>query len=148
MKVRGDRTIAGVYLMVFPVALVLSVVGSYVTMFGLDALPIRPPRGPTADILVSIALNTLPGALLGLALYYTVARRVLHQASESSRHWRRALPLYLMTVLLLSVVTVAVRANPANGMVAQLFIWPAIAALGGAIGDWLAWPSRHRVPAI
>lgn len=144
---RSDRSIAARYIAVYPAAMVLGVVGPYMAITAVNALPYRVPHGTFGVVLV-LALNALPAALAGFALYYAVARHLQRAARPSSRHWRRALPLYVSATLLLGVTGLAAWANPASGLFAQLFIWPALAALGGAIGDWLAWPSGRVTLAV
>ena len=144
---KSDLAIAGSYLAVYPLGIGLGVVATYAAIMGINASSYRVPDGGGGVILV-LALNALPATLIGCALYYRLARRVRRTACPDSRHWRRFLPLYLIATLLIAVIAVAVWDNPANGMVAQLFIWPAMTAVGGAIGDWSAWRSSRGALAV
>ena len=144
---RSDRSIAVSYLAVYAASVMLGVLVTYAVIMGLNASSYRVPDGPTGVIVV-LALNVLPAIVVGCALFYRAARRLQPVASPLSRHWRRVLPFYLLAILLLGVTAMSIWENPAAGLVAQLFIWPAMTAIGGAIGDWLAWPASRGALAV
>lgn len=86
------------------------------------------------------ALNLVPASGVGLWSYYSFARRQQRQVviTESpTGHLRRAAPLYVISGLLGAVIAANYR-DPGFGLVAQLFVWPLMVALGGILGDVLA----------
>jgi hypothetical protein len=95
---------------------------------------------------VGIGLNIIPAFITGFGIFYAVTRAILMQhAGPIPSHVVRALPLYLALALLL--FDLLGPHGRGFGLVAQLFLWPAIAVAGAILGDLVASARFHARPS-
>ena len=96
---------------------------------------------PFASFWFALALNALPAILAGVVVYGIAAR--LRRTETPSRHVIRSAPLYCATLALVILIALEWH-RPGFGLVAQLFVWPLGAPLGGIAADALIPPVRVR----
>ena len=86
-----------------------------------------------------VVFNIVPPVLIGAAIYFVLARHFSRRAvHRRSQHFYRAAPLYITAVALVSFV-VANRTSPGFELVAQLFVWPALAFLAAIPTEAVTW---------
>ena len=88
------------------------------------------------DEVLVVLLNVLPAFAVGAASYFVLGRS---RMAEGATRLARVGPLCLVGAAL-GVLIVQNWNSPGFGLVAQLFVWPLMAALGGVLGDLLAAP--------
>jgi hypothetical protein len=89
---------------------------------------------------IGVVVNLVPAFICGVWCYYRFARRQERRSAVAGRtigHLARAAPLYAISVMLGAVI-VANYSEPGFGLVAQLFVWPLMATVGGILGVALA----------
>lgn len=127
--VKRDLGTAALYLVAFVPIAILSILVSYVSI-GI-ANDVLPRFGP---VWVGVVLNLLPQVVTGGVVYAPLAIVRRPPPGVASRHLVRAAPLYLIGVGLAVLVTLGWR-DPGFGLVAQLFVWPLAAVIGGIVAD-------------
>jgi hypothetical protein len=99
-------------------------------LIGMRSLP------EALEVVLSVLLNVLPPFVVGAASYFVLDRS---RMTKGTTLLARVGPLCLVGAALM--VLIALNWNsPGFGLVAQLFVWPLMAALGGVLGDLLAAP--------
>lgn len=135
---KRDYATAAIYLAFFiPVAIFASAI-DYVT---LGLLRDEIPRFAVA--LVGWSLNLVPAAIAGAVPYAVLAYWRRPSPGEPSRHVVRAAPLYAIVILVGALVAFEWR-DRYFGLVAQLFVWPGAAAIGGIIADAIVHSRTRR----
>jgi hypothetical protein len=132
------RTIV-TYLAVLVVTVVACVFVESAAIAWVNTLP--PPYGP----LTGLPLNVVPSLGVGFLIFFGLTTVLLSRSREA--YWRshmvRASSLYVVCALLLAIIGITCR-SPDFGEVAQAFIWPLAAAVGGILGDLVATRMQHR----
>lgn len=126
------RTVA--YLLIWVPVAILGCVASFSVLSLSNALDLR-----YLPYWIVMAMNLVPAFVCGVGCYYLAGRpeRASQRSSANpAGHFLRAAPLYLIIALLIAFI-VANNSDKSFGLVAQLFIWPLFATLGGIVGDLL-----------
>ena len=98
------------------------------------------PR-PQAPV-YGVVFNTVPPVVIGAAIYFVMARQFAQRRGDRrSQHFFRAAPLYVTAIALVLFVG-ANWTNPGFGLVAQLFVWPALALLAAIPVEAVTWRLR------
>jgi hypothetical protein len=134
---KPDFRVAGRYALLLLPAAVFAIV---VSMLGIRvANSVLRPFSPDG---IAVALNAVPAILAGGLIYGIAARD--RGAEARSRHIIRSAPLYCTALALGSLIALGWR-DPGFRLVAQLFIWPLAAVIGGIIADAAVQPRRASV---
>jgi hypothetical protein len=123
------------YLMVWIPVAVLGCFASFGTLTLANALDLR-----YLPNWIALGLNIVPAFGCGAGCYYLLGRRTRVREGWSQPpfgHLRRVAPLYVIGGLLAAYI-ISTWSNRGFGLVAQLFVWPFAATLGGILGDLLA----------
>lgn len=91
-----------------------------------------------------VVINTVPAFVTGFAVFFLLVRWLFTPRLRRPilTHFVRASPLYVVAGLLLAIILKSWR-SPDFGLVAQLFVWPLVALVGGALGDVVAVASYN-----
>lgn len=121
-----------IYLIVLPVLVVVSLAVEDLAIIWINSLPGRVPR----PVWVGVAINTVPALASGFLIIFSVGTVILRRKRDASPapHFIRAAPLYAFAGALGAYIAYW-RNNGDWNLVAQLFEWPFVATLGGALGD-------------
>jgi hypothetical protein len=146
---RRDLTIALAYVGVYLAACLLGLGLTGAAIGGFNALPRDLRLGALSGVWVGIALNVVPAIVVGVTLFYLVARSWARERTVPSRHIVRAAPLYAAAALFCVILIVGLSSSRETGfgLIAQLFVSPALVALGGLAADVLAWRGVQRARA-
>jgi hypothetical protein len=141
--VKSDLRTAALYLLAFLPTAILASVANFLTLVAASMLLPR-ATGPW----VVIAVNILPSAAVGGAVYGALTRRRQVTRVPPSHHLVRSAPLYIVALGLGSVLA-REWSDPAFGFVAQLIVWPLATALGNILADAVVSRGQHvRGPAL
>lgn len=134
---------AGVYAAAWPPATVLAFVAEDLAIGAANGMGVR-----NLSWSIGLALNVMPALVAALALYVPVAFRLHRGGTRNgwSGHLVRGSILYGLVVLLGLWMIVS---SPSSDfwMVFQLMLWPAVAAIAGALADLLVWGLRAPIGA-
>jgi hypothetical protein len=137
--VKRDLGTAALYLVAFVPVAILSILVSYASIGFASA--VLPRFGP---VWVGVVLNLLPQVATGGVVYAAIAGLRRPSRGVASRHIVRAAPLYVIGLALAVLVALGWR-DPGFGLVAQLFVWPLAAVIGGIVADAVvAGRQRHH----
>ena len=130
-----------IYIALMPVALILSFLAEYAAIMSASALP-----DWVVGRWMDIPLNVIPAALAGYVVYRAPAEQANASARDGDPHLFRSAPLYVGIVLLVVWIAGGISSS-GFGLVAQLFMWPLAAFLGGVFADLQAGRDAVQVLA-
>ena len=137
----GRIPTAVIYVALMPVALILSFVAEYAAIMAANALP-----DWVVGRWMGIPLNLIPAALAGYFVYRIPTEHALASARAGEPHLLRSGPLYI-GILALGTWIAGGIGSSGFGLVAQLFMWPLAAFLGGVFADLQAGRDAVYEPA-
>lgn len=142
-QMRRHLTIALSYLVVYVAASVLGLALTWIAIGGFNALPRDLRLGALSGAWIGIVLNVLPASVVGVVVFYVMAAVWTRPGVAPSRHVVRAAPLYGAAALFCSILVIGFSnaSQSGFGLIAQLYVSPALVALGGMAGDLLG--QRH-----